>query len=368
MAVRELFSVSERRLRNRIAERHATRAGALATPIHASDRAAVTRRRQRAIAALVAPPTPARKMRSRVSARLIKVTDAYVAHEVEIDRGGGATVRGHLLRPRGTSKPVPAVICQHGLDGTPGDVTGLTATPDPAYHAFGARLAERGYVVFAPYLTVPSPQAELLGAAVADALAVGAMRTGFELAKLKSVIAFLGTLVEVDEDRIGYYGLSYGGYTGLWLGGLEPRLSAVVVSGHFNDWTTKLTDDRHDTSFLRHPDEDFTIWRGLELATHAELVAAMYPRPVLIEWADGDATTIPEWHHAAWREVGSWAAAWDVDDRVERTAFTGVHEIGGRTVVRVPRSMVAAGDPLWPVVRVSIDARARPRWHFGPRR
>ena len=41
-------------------------------------------------------------------------------------------------------------------------------------------------------------------------------------------------------------------------------------------------------SFLRHPDEDFTNWRGLETATHPELIAAMWPRPVLVEWADGD--------------------------------------------------------------------------------
>ena len=83
------------------------------------------------------------------------------------------------------------------------------------------------------------------------------------------------------------------------------------------------------SSFLRHPDEDFTNWRVLETATHPELIAAMWPRPVLVEWADGDDTTTPVWHDRAWAEVRDWASRWAATDRVERAAFRGIHEIGG---------------------------------------
>ena len=58
---------------------------------------------------------------------------------------------GILLLPKdlkpGEKRPV--VVCQHGLEGRPSDV----ADPNldhPAYHRFAARLADKGYIVFAP--------------------------------------------------------------------------------------------------------------------------------------------------------------------------------------------------------------------------
>ncbi len=332
---RRLVDDWDRRLRSELATVTTRRRETLAAVVPEPARASVTKRRQDRLAVMVRGPkstrdrSTARRRRPAVAARLLRVTDAFVAHEVELDVGGGRHVWGQLLRPRGTSGPGPAVICQHGLDGVPGDITGLASDPDSAYHAFGARLAERGYTVFAPYLAVPAPQADRLDRPVRAALAVGAMRADVDRERLGTVIDVLAGLPGVNPERIGYYGLSYGGYTATWLAGLEPRLAAIVISGHFNDWATKLTDDRDDASFLRHPDEDFTTWRALLDSTHAELIAAMWPRPVLVEWADGDPTTNPVWHGRAWEEVERWAEGWGVSDRVGRTAFHGIHEVAG---------------------------------------
>ena len=51
-----------------------------------------------------------------------------------------------------------------------------------------------------------------------------------------------------------------------------------MVSGHFNDWTPKISSDRIATSYLRHPDEDFTNWNVLHRFTHHELIAARVAR------------------------------------------------------------------------------------------
>jgi dienelactone hydrolase len=261
--------------------------------------------------------------------RLIRVTGHYTAYEVMLGVLEGVQVYGHLLIPREHSKPLPAIICQHGLGGQPKDITGAGDKPDKVYHEFGARLAEQGYVVFAPYVTVPIPQRELINPIVRKAAAVGMMRTAIEVRKLQRVVDFLQSLPYVDGTHVGYYGLSYGGYSTIWMGPLDTRLKTVIISGHFNDWTSKISSDATRTSYLLHPDEDFYNWDVLHRFTHPELIAAMFPRAVMVEFADRDATTTPEWHERAWTQVAQIARAWKAEDRFQRDIFNGVHEIGG---------------------------------------
>jgi hypothetical protein len=139
----------------------------------------------------------------------------------------------------------------------------------------------------------------------------------------------LQSLPYVDGKRLGYYGLSYGGYSTIWMGPLEPRFQATVVSGHFNDWTPKITNEAERTSYLQHPDEDFYNWDVLNRLTHLELLAAFWPRAVMVEFAQHDSTTYPAWHEKAWADVARLARAWGAEDRIVRDRFVGVHEIHG---------------------------------------
>jgi dienelactone hydrolase len=171
------------------------------------------------------------------------------------------------------------------------------------------------------------------------------LRTAIEVRKLRRVVDYLSTLPEVDPARIGYYGLSYGGYSALWMGALEPRLKLVVISGHFNDWTRKITDEQASTSYLLHPDEDFFNWDVLHRFTHPELIAALYPRAVMVEFATRDVTTTPDWHERAWRQVEEIARAWGVGERWQRDVFDGVHEIGGRGTFHFAGSWLGPSPP-----------------------
>ena len=58
---------------------------------------------------------------------------------------------GILLLPKdikeGEKRPV--VVCQHGLEGRPQDVADPKVN-NPAYNQFAVRLAERGFITFAP--------------------------------------------------------------------------------------------------------------------------------------------------------------------------------------------------------------------------
>ena len=259
--------------------------------------------------------------------RKLGETEQFTAFEVLVPVLHDLDAYGHLLLPKRSKAKRPAVIVQHGLGGQPKDLTGMGPVPDRAYHLLGARLAEQGYVVFAPYVTHPTPQAELINPLAEAARRVGRMRISVELTKLRQIVDFLQSRPEVDAQRIGYYGLSYGGYSAIWMGALEPRLAAIVVSGHFNDWRAKITDEENPTSYLFHPDEDFYTLDVLHRFTHVELIAAMWPRPVCVEFAERDATTTPAWHERAWREVAAIAEAWQAP--VTRDHFDGVHEIHG---------------------------------------
>jgi len=87
-----------------------------------------------------------------VNPRTRKVYDEprWKGYEVMLDVYPDVFAHGILLVPTdlkpGERRPV--VVCQHGLEGRPQDVV------DPhrktVYHSFGASLAERGYIVYAP--------------------------------------------------------------------------------------------------------------------------------------------------------------------------------------------------------------------------
>ena len=58
---------------------------------------------------------------------------------------------GILLMPKAIKpgKKRPVVVCQHGLEGRPQDVA-IPKVDSPYYRQFAVRLAERGFITFAP--------------------------------------------------------------------------------------------------------------------------------------------------------------------------------------------------------------------------
>jgi dienelactone hydrolase len=262
----------------------------------------------------------------RPRTELVLAAEKYKAYRVILDVTVGVSVYGNLLVPNNVKGRAPAVICQHGLNGTPEMITGLGQKEDTPYHEFGRRLAERGYVVFAPLLLHHHPW---INRQVRQADAVGMMRVSMPVAKTQRVVDFLQSLPFVAPERIGYYGLSYGGYSALWIPPLVDRLAAVVVSGHFNDWRSKITSDATPTSYLLHPDEDFYNWDILHRFTHPELVMMTSPRAVCIEFGLRDGITTPEWTAYAWKQLATTGDRVGLTNRIVLAQFDGVHEVHG---------------------------------------
>ncbi len=260
---------------------------------------------------------------------LIAESDKFKAYHVLLRITSEVEAYGQLLVPKGVKGRTAAVICQHGLSGTPAMITGVGHAEDTPYHQFGRRLAERGYVVFAPLVLHYHP-VELTNQQARMADAVGAMRISLVAAQAERVVDFLASLPMVDSKRIGYYGLSYGGYSAIWVTPLVDRLAAIVISGHFNDWRAKIASDQLRTSYLFHPDEDFYNWNVLPRFAHPELLALNVPKPICIEFGRRDGITTPEWTMAAWKEVAALREHLELEkDRLTLTEFDGPHEVHG---------------------------------------
>jgi len=68
---------------------------------------------------------------------------------------------------------------------------------------------------------------------------------------VQAALSFLGTLPEVDPERLGIYGTSYGGATVVWVGAIDPRVRCVVSVvgiGHGARWmrSVRRPDEWHD--------------------------------------------------------------------------------------------------------------------------
>ncbi len=71
------------------------------------------------------------------------------------------------------------------------------------------------------------------------------------VADVQAALTFLGAQPEVDPDRLGIYGTSYGGATVVWVGAVDPRVRCVVSVvgiGNGTRWmrSVRRPDEWHD--------------------------------------------------------------------------------------------------------------------------
>lgn len=233
----------------------------------------------------------------RIDARSLQVYDepAFRGYRLSLRLYDGVHAYGILLVPKnikpGERRPV--VFTQHGFGDKPEDALGVADDLRAAalYSKFGSELARRGYIVFAPLISAQTTAKR--NALVRRAHLVGLTPVGIEIRKTARVLDYLETLPFVDKNRFAFYGLSYGGFTALWLGPVEPRFQVVICSGHFNDWNYKTTDPTEGTSFLFYKDTfDMFNFDLLHNFNHSDLAALAAPRAFMIEIGSRDSVVI----------------------------------------------------------------------------
>ena len=159
----------------------------------------------------------------------------YVRELVEYAVEPGERIRAYFLLPDDRERPVPLIFAHHQHNAEfhigKSEVVGLSGDPDQAY---AAELAGRGYAVIAPDAiafeernwSTPSGYAEYFE--LVARLVQGRTLLAKILSDVSRGIDYGTSRQEVDADRIGFIGHSYGGRMGLWSPAWDRRIGASV--------------------------------------------------------------------------------------------------------------------------------------------
>jgi dienelactone hydrolase len=175
---------------------------------------------------------------------------AYVRQTVEYALEASERVKSFVLVPKNAPGPRPAILAHHQHAGQfdlgKSEVVGLAGDPDQAY---GAELAERGYVVIAPdaiafeernWSKIPG-QAEYYE--LASRLVRGQTLLGKVLHDVRVALDYLTSRPDVDERRVGFIGHSYGGRMAIWATAFDKRIRAAVSNCGCVNYKNSLTRD-----------------------------------------------------------------------------------------------------------------------------
>jgi dienelactone hydrolase len=264
------------------------------------------------------PPNPrSRKVYDR---------EKWIGYEVVLDVFPGVFAWGVLLLPKdlkpGEKRPV--VVCQHGRNGLPKDVI---EGDQPAYHDFAARLADRGFIAFAPHN--PYRGEDRYRFLSRKANAVKASLFSFILAQHRQILNWLEQLPQVDPGRMAFYGLSYGGETAVRVPPLLERYCLSICSADFNDWARKVASTDAKYSFMFTIEWEMPYFAMGETFNYAEMAALMVPRPFMVERGHEDGVAPDEWVAYEYAKVRRLYDRLGLGDRTAIEFFNGPHTIHG---------------------------------------
>lgn len=258
--------------------------------------------------------------------RKIVVNDKWTAYDVVLDVHEGLFSWGVLVIPAdlkpGERRPV--VVCQHGRNGIPRDTIDAA---NPAYNDFAARLAERGFITFAPYnLYRGEDRYRWLDR---KANAIGCTLFSFIIPQHDATLRWLSSLPFVDGDKIAFYGLSYGGETAVRVPTILEKYCLSICSGDFNQWTRKVAATDVPFSFMNTIEWEMPYWNLGNTFDYAEMAYLMFPRPFMVERGHHDGVGRDQWVAYEFAKVRWLYAQFDLVDRVEIEFFQGGHSING---------------------------------------
>ncbi len=252
----------------------------------------------------------------------------WTGYEVVLDVFPDVFAYGVLLVPKdikpGQRRPV--VVCQHGLEGRPTDVF---LGNSQFYHDYAARLADRGFVTFAPQ------NLYLFGDRFRTLQRKGnpIKKTLFSIIvpQHRQIVAWLASLPFVDPQRIAFYGLSYGGKTAMRVPALVPGYCLSICSADFNEWVGKNASTRLAESYVWTNEYEIFEFDLGSTFNYAEMAMLVAPRPFMVERGHFDGVATDETVAYEFAKVRFfYEARLGLRDRAAIEWFVGPHSIHGQ--------------------------------------
>jgi cephalosporin-C deacetylase-like acetyl esterase len=280
--------------------------------------------------------------------RLVGENEAFAEYEVMLDVWPGVVAWGHLLLPRnikpGEKRPV--VVCQHGLEGLPEDVSNEDEKSRAwgPYKGFAAKLAREGFITFAPHnfyrgkddFRVIQRKLNLTGKTLFSVI----------IGQHQRILEWLKTQPNVDAERIAFYGLSYGGKSAMRIPAVLTDYCLSICSGDFNEWVRKCVSLDMPMSYVFTHEYEIWEWNLGRTFNYAEMAALIAPRPFMVERGHNDGVGIDEWVSYEYAKVRRLYDKLGIGDRAQIEYFEGPHTINGKGTFEFLRKHLA-----WPAAR-----------------
>jgi dienelactone hydrolase len=254
--------------------------------------------------------------------RKIYDTEKWIGYDVVLDVWPDVFAWGILCVPKniGLGERRPVVVCQHGLEGVPSGVVEA--------EGFAARLAEQGFITFAPHNLYRGGDEFRLFQRKSNPLKASLF--SIITPQHSQIINWLETLPFVDRDRIAFYGISYGGKSAMRIPAMERRYMLSICSADFNEWVRVNADIHFPKAYMyRGPEYEMPEWDLGHSFNYAEMTYLIAPRPFMVERGRRDKVGIDSWVAYEFARARRVYDALAIPDRCVIEYFDGPHQIHG---------------------------------------
>lgn len=246
-------------------------------------------------------------------------------YRVWIEVMDGVHTYGIYMVPHGIAKKAPMIIAMHGGGGNPEAICDLDTRIN--YHSFGHEAVKRGYLVWAPALTMLSGYANDPAIPGADRSifdrqlnSLGSSIIGLEIHKIiESTRTLIGERAEIDVENIGMTGLSWGGFFTMYTTALCPFIKAAAPSAYFRDSESDLL----ATLDATREKQSIYTFKGFG---HFQAIGMICPRPCLVQLGEKDGLFDMDGARAEAERAAQFYEKLNIGDRFEFMTHDAGHE------------------------------------------